>query len=81
MVWLCGSCDQEEVFSSDAEGNDVRWVTTDTSFTAANPSWSPNGKRLVAETNEGIAILNLAGKRLRILDPLGLEPAWQPLQR
>jgi hypothetical protein len=45
----------------------------------ARPSWSPNGNRLVAETSEGIATLNLAGKRLRTLDPVGLEPAWQPL--
>ena len=24
VVWLCGSCDQEEIFSSHAEGNDAR---------------------------------------------------------
>jgi Tol biopolymer transport system component len=78
LVWLCERCDQEEVFSSDAEGNDVRWVTTDTSFSASNPSWSPNGKWLVAETNEGIAILSLSGRRLRALDLRGTEPAWQP---
>lgn len=78
LVWLCERCDQEEVFSSDAEGNDVRWVTTDTSFSASNPSWSPNGRWLVAETNEGIGILSLSGRRLRTLDPRGTEPAWQP---
>jgi Tol biopolymer transport system component len=81
LVWLCERCDQEEIFSSDAEGNDVRWVTTDTSFEASNPSWSPDGKRSVAETSNGIAILDQAGTQLRVLVPRtigGLEPAWQP---
>jgi Tol biopolymer transport system component len=81
VVWLCERCDQEEIFSSSVDGSDVRWLTTDTSFSSARPSWSPNQKRLVAETNEGIAILDLAGKRLRILDKLGAEPAWQPVRR
>jgi Tol biopolymer transport system component len=81
LVWLCERCDQEEIFSSDPEGNDVRWVTTDTSFEASNPSWSSDGKRLVAETSNGIAILDQAGVQLRILVPPaigGFDPAWQP---
>jgi Tol biopolymer transport system component len=81
LVWLCERCDQEEIFSSDAEGNDARWVTTDTSFEASNPSWSPDGKTLVAETSNGIAILDLAGTPLRIVVPPtigGFQPAWQP---
>jgi Tol biopolymer transport system component len=75
------SCDLEEIFSSDAEGNDVRWGTTDVSFEASNPSWSPNGKGLVAETSNGIAILDLGGTPRRIVVPHaigGFEPAWQP---
>jgi TolB protein len=80
-VWLCESCDQEEIFSSNVDGTDVRWVTTDMRFTNSRPSWSPNQKLLVAETSEGMAILNLAGKRLRILvsgAQGGSEPTWQP---
>jgi Tol biopolymer transport system component len=78
LVWLCERCDQDAIFSSNVDGSDVHWVTTDTSFAAANPSWSPNGKRLVAEANDGIAILSFSGRRLRTLDPHGTEPAWQP---
>jgi TolB protein len=79
-VWLCESCDQDAIFSSTVDGSDVRWVTTDTSFESARPSWSPDQKRLVAETSDGIAILDMAGERLRIVDH-GTEPAWQPLRR
>src|SRR5262245_59483356 len=61
MFWLCDRCDQREIVSVNVDGSDVRWVTTDTSFASARPSWSPNGKRLVAEMNEGIAILTTEG--------------------
>jgi Tol biopolymer transport system component len=79
VVWLCGSCDQEEIFSTNVNGSDVRWVTTDTSFASSRASWSPDGKRFVAETSSGIAILTSAGTPFRILNRLGTDPAWQPL--
>jgi Tol biopolymer transport system component len=79
-VWLCERCDQDAIFSSSVDGSDVRWVTTDTRFASASPSWSPDQKRLVAETSDGMAILDLAGKRMRTLDD-GTEPAWQPVRR
>src|SRR5207248_11762280 len=77
VVWFCGNCDQDEIFMMNPDGSHVRWVTTDTSLAGAYPAWSPDGRRLVADVG-GIAILNLAGKVLRTLDPLGAEPAWQP---
>jgi Tol biopolymer transport system component len=80
LVWLCERCDQNEVFSATVDGSEVRWVTTDTSFEGARPSWSPNGQRLVAQVNSGIAILSLAGKPLRALEANATEPAWQPLR-
>jgi len=83
VVWLCGSCDGDQIFSMNADGSDVRWVTTDTTFTNSRPSWSPDQKLLVAETNQGMAILNQAGKHLRILvTPArgASEPAWQPIR-
>jgi Tol biopolymer transport system component len=81
VVWLCPRCDQEEVFSANTDGSDVRWVTADHSSTSSRPSWSPDGSRIVAETSDGIAIFDVTGKRLRILDRLGTEPAWQRLRR
>ena len=81
MVWLCDRCDQEEIFSTNVDGSDIRWLTTDTRFASARSSWSPDGKRIVAETSSGIAILDLAGKPLQIVNKRGTEPAWQPCGR
>ena len=79
-VWLCPSCDQEEVFSVSADGSTTQWITTDTSYAALRPSWSPSGSRIVAETSRGVAGFTAAGKRLRVLDRFGTEPVWQPLK-
>jgi len=78
-VWFCGSCDADEIFSVAADGSDTQWITTDTSFAAGRPAWSPNGARIASETSRGVAVLTASGKLLRILDPLGTEPAWQRL--
>jgi Tol biopolymer transport system component len=77
-VWLCDECDQDQAFVTNLDGSDVHWIKPDTLFTEAEPSWSPDGTRLVAEVNGGLAILNLAGALLREVDPMGSEPAWQP---
>jgi Tol biopolymer transport system component len=80
-VWLCPRCDQSAVFSARPNGLDVRWVTTDTSYTASGPSWSPDGTRFVATTNEGVALFAADGTRVRNLATQGTEPALQPLPR
>ena len=79
-VWLCGSCDQDEVFSVGAEGGDTQWVTTDTGFEANRSVWSPSGTRIASETSRGLAVLTAAGTLVRVLDPGGTEPAWQSLR-
>ena len=80
-VWFCGSCDQDEVFSVGADGGDTQWVTSDSaSFAASRPGWSPSGTRIVSETSRGVAVLTAAGNLVRVLDPLGSEPAWQSLR-
>jgi Tol biopolymer transport system component len=81
MVWLCSRCDQEAIYSTNLDGSDTRPITPDTSFSSARPSWAPNGKQLVAEAGSGIAILDLAGKPLWVVNERGTEPAWQPLSR
>lgn len=82
IVWFCGSCDQEEVFSVRADGSDLQWITTDSSYAADRPSWSPSGGRIVAERAGpgGVATFTADGRLLRVLDPLGTEPAWQGLR-
>ena len=80
MVWLCGKCDQEEIFSVAADGSDVRWISANPQgpFSGgARPSWSPDGTMLVAERG-GIATLTLDGKTIRVLNTRGSDPAWQP---
>jgi Tol biopolymer transport system component len=79
-VWLCPRCDQNAVFSVGPSAAGVRWLTTNTSYTASRPSWAPDGRRFAASTNEGIAIFTADGDRIRTL-PLGTDPAWQPLPR
>jgi Tol biopolymer transport system component len=80
-VWLCPRCDQNAVFSVSPRVAAVRWLTTDTSYTASRPSWSPDGRRFVATTNEGIALFTADGARIRNLVRLATEPAWQPRPR
>jgi Tol biopolymer transport system component len=80
IVWFCGSkCDSEQVYSVAVDGSDARWITTGASSSAERPSWSPSGDRITAES-AGVAIFAATGKLVRILDPLGTEPVWQPLK-
>jgi len=79
-VWFCGSCDQNELFSVGAGGSDTQWVTTDSSFETNRSVWSPSGTRIAAETSRGLAVLTAAGMFVRVIDPLGADPAWQSLR-
>jgi hypothetical protein len=56
-------------------------VTTNTAYTASRPSWSPDGTRFVATTNEGVAVFATDGTRMHKLAAAGTEPAWQPMRR
>jgi Tol biopolymer transport system component len=82
IVWLSGYSDQQEIFSVRADGSDTEWITTDTSYEADRPSWSPSGGRIVVERASpgGVAIFTAAGQLRRVLDPFGTEPAWQRLK-
>ena len=79
VVWFCGRCDQDEVFSAKADGSDVRWLTRDTTYASSRPSWSPDGSMLLAETSGGLGLFTASGTLVRMLDAYGAEAAWQPL--
>lgn len=77
LDWLCNVCDQDEIFICNADGSNVRLLTTDTSYESSNPAWSPDGQQLAAQIG-GVWIFDLAGDMLTALDPSGTDPAWQP---
>src|SRR5205823_13420579 len=43
-----------------------------------NPSWSPDGKSIVFERNDGIYLMNAAGGAVRRLTQGGQTPSWSP---
>ena len=44
-----------------------------------SPSWSPDGRFFVANTDAGLAVFTAAGSLTRKLLRLGSTAAWQPL--
>lgn len=76
-VWLCPRCDEDQVFSVRSDGSDVVWTVHDWSWA---PSWSPDGRLVVAASSEGLAIFTVSGERLSLLPRPGSAPAWQPLR-
>lgn len=79
-TWLCGGCDQPGVWISATDGTGLREIGPG----GVNPSFSPDGKRVVAATagGGGLFISDLAG-RTRTLPGTenATDPAWQPLPR
>lgn len=76
---LCGSCDQPGVWISTTDGAGSREIGRG----GTNPSFSPDGKRVVASgEGSGLVVLDLAG-RSRTLPGTenATDPAWQPLPR
>jgi TolB protein len=73
-------------FTRNVDDEDGVWIarTDGTGFTrkvtedGADPSWAPNGKRIVASSvSQGLIVLDLSGTG-RVLVPIGgSQPAWQ----
>jgi TolB protein len=73
-------------FTRNVDDEDGVWVsrTDGTGFTrrvtedGADPSWAPNGKRIVASSvSQGLIVVDLSGTG-RVLVPIGgSQPAWQ----
>jgi Tol biopolymer transport system component len=78
LVWLCPRCDQDEIYSSNVDGSDVLAMVAD-GWVSWSPSWSPDGRFFVANTDAGLAVFTAAGSLTRKLLRLGSTAAWQPL--
>jgi len=71
----CPNCDDPELYTVTLAGK----VTRDWGFRLFNPSWSPDGRSIVAENDDGGIDVVGPGKHLRVLVNNGYdgEPSWQ----
>jgi TolB protein len=68
---------QRELFKVRPDGSGpVRLTRTGEDDTA--PKWSPDGRRLLALANNQIVIRSAAGRPLRRIPGLALDPSWSP---
>jgi TolB protein len=75
VVWLCGQCDVEQVFSANVNGSGVVWVIHEEGYVeSSSPSWSPDGTQIVAASG-GLWMFTAAGERVRRLSR-GSDPDW-----
>jgi TolB protein len=67
--------DEDEVWIARTDGTGFTRMVTDD---GADPSWAPNGRRIVVSSvSRGLVILDLSGTG-RVLVPIGAsQPAWQ----
>jgi hypothetical protein len=61
----------------DADGSNVTRLTNAPPISDSAPEWSPDGTRMIFETNTGIGIINLDGTERAQIGP-GRFPSWSP---
>jgi TolB protein len=73
------------IFTVKPEGTDLRKVFEDPAIPVRGASWSPDGKRVVADTNnssataQGLWVIDLStGSASRIFTSEAISPAWSP---
>ena len=61
------------------DGTHLRQLTSNGSYDS-EPEWSPDGKRLVYSTDEGLRIMDADGSHVRVLTRGGYhqQPRWSP---
>jgi hypothetical protein len=70
----------DQLFTANADGTDVKQVTTDESR-HLNPTWDPAGGRLAYDDGTATKLLDPATGISSPLTATGTLPAWQPLQQ
>lgn len=76
--------DGYEVYIVDADGSNVRAVTSVAAESAPSPSWSPDGSRIALDVDGAIHVVSIDGTGLRRLSPelpkgvLDMSPSWSP---
>lgn len=78
IVFSRGVNDQAEIYSMAADGSDLRRLT----HSRANdldPSYSPNGRKIIFESNAGIVVMKSNGSDQRVLvRGAGSHPTYSP---
>ncbi|WP_078863551.1 cell wall-binding repeat-containing protein [Streptomyces sp. AcH 505] len=80
---------KSQIFTANADGSDVKQLTTGPR-SYANPSWSPNGARILFDahtspdsgdvhTTEYIDVAS--GELTKVAEGQGSNPSWQPLRK
>src|SRR5439155_22227211 len=71
-----------ELFSARFDGTHLRRLTSNGSYDG-EPDWSPDGKRLVYATDDGLRIMDADGSHVQPLTRGGYhqQPRWSPDER
>jgi len=75
----CGDPEQVplDIWQMNGDGSERRRLTSNPS-SERDPSWSPDGSRLVARSGEALFVINSDGGERRKLVPGGVHPIWSP---
>jgi Tol biopolymer transport system component len=75
-LWLCERCDVEGITVVDSTNS----TSTVLAERLIDPSWSPDGKYLVAVAARALVILDMQGNSRTLISGGVSGPAWQPLR-
>jgi TolB protein len=73
-----------EVYAMDADGSNVRAVTSVAAESAPSPVWSSDGSQIALDVDGAIYVMSVDGTGLRRLSPklprgvLDMHPSWSP---
>jgi Tol biopolymer transport system component len=80
LVWVSNMSGDTEIYTSDADGSNIRRLTTSPG-PDVNPAWSPDGRKIAFVRNNDIYTMDIDGTGLLRLTTDGatnLLPSWSP---